>query len=56
MIEIARSLGAPVKFPGSGGAVIGIYEGQEQYSRLKTAYLNQGFKFAEALPQQNATL
>lgn len=49
MIEIARSLGAPVKFPGSGGAVIGMYEGQEQLSRLKEAYLSQGFEFAEVI-------
>jgi glucuronokinase len=52
MVEIARGLGAPAKFPGSGGAVIGMYEDEEQYRKLKTAYLNQGFKFAEANPQK----
>ncbi len=48
MIETARCLDAPVKFPGSGGAVIGIYEDEEQYSKLEEAYLTQGFKFAKA--------
>ncbi len=51
MIEIARSLGVHVKFPGSGGAVFGIYESDEQYRELKTEYLNQGFKFTKANPQ-----
>lgn len=48
MIKIARKFGAPAKFPGSGGAVVGIYEDEEQYSRLKAAYLSQGFTFAKA--------
>lgn len=53
MIEIARGLGAPVKFPGSGGAVIGMYEDEEQYRRLEAAYVSRGFKFAEANPQRS---
>jgi glucuronokinase len=53
MVEIARGLGAPVKFPGSGGAVIGMYEGEEQYRRLEAAYLSQGFKFARVNPQRS---
>jgi len=52
MIEIARSLGAPVKFPGSGGAVFGMYESDEQYRKLQTAYLDQGFKFMKTNPQK----
>jgi glucuronokinase len=50
MIEIARSHGAPVKFPGSGGAVIGMYDSEEQFDRLRTSYLNQGLRFAKAIP------
>ena len=46
MIEIARGLGASVKFPGSGGAVIGMYEDEKQCDKLREAYLSQGFKFA----------
>ena len=34
LVEIGRRLGAAVKFAGSGGAVIGIYDGDE--ARLKT--------------------
>jgi len=52
MIEIARSLGAPVKFPGSGGAVIGMYEDEKEYVRLEAAYLSQGFRFARANVQR----
>ena len=54
MIEIARSHGAPAKFPGSGGAVIGIYEDEEQYRRLKAAYLSRGFRFTRADPQKSS--
>lgn len=50
MIEIARSHGAPVKFPGSGGAVVGMYDSEEQFDRLRTSYLNQGLRFAKAIP------
>ncbi len=52
MIEIARSLGAPAKFPGSAGAVVGMYEDEEQYRRLMKAYLNEGHKFAKVEPQK----
>ena len=49
MVEIARGLGAPAKFPGSGGAVVGMYEDEEQYNKLEQAYLSQGYKFTKAL-------
>ena len=52
MIEISRSLGAPAKFTGSGGAVIGMYEDEEQYRRLKKAFLDHGFRFAKVEPQK----
>jgi glucuronokinase len=51
MIRIARSLGAPAKFPGSGGAVIGMYENEDQYNRLRASYLGQEFRFAKVNPQ-----
>ena len=34
MVEIARSCGASAKFTGSGGAIVGIYQGEEMYQRL----------------------
>jgi glucuronokinase len=47
MIEIARSVDAPAKFPGSGGAVIGIYRDEKQYRKLRKAYLKHGFRFTK---------
>lgn len=41
MVEIARNLGSPAKFSGSGGAVIGLIKGN--FSRLKRAYKSKGF-------------
>ena len=35
MVELARSTGASAKFTGSGGAIIGLYENEEAYQRLK---------------------
>lgn len=34
MVEVARSCGASAKFPGSGGAIIGIYEDNAMLNRL----------------------
>jgi glucuronokinase len=50
MIEIARNLGAPAKFPGSGGAVIGMYEDDEQFNKLREDYISHGFRFTRVLP------
>ncbi len=38
MVDVARELGAHAKFAGSGGAVIGTFEGEEQYRALEEAY------------------
>ena len=35
MIEIARSTGASAKFTGSGGALIGTFQEEEGFQRLK---------------------
>jgi glucuronokinase len=50
MIEIARKLGATSKFPGSGGAVIGMYEDENHYEILKEAYISNGFRFTKVVP------
>lgn len=43
LVEIGRSLGAHVKFAGSGGAVLGVYDGDpERYRRLRRAYAEIG--------------
>ena len=41
MVETARSLGASAKFPGSGGAIIGIYTGEEMYDDLTRVFAAQ---------------
>lgn len=38
MVEIARRNGAAAKFTGSGGAIIGIYENETMYKRLKSEF------------------
>ncbi len=50
MIEIARKHGAPAKFPGSGGAIIGIYEDESQLKDLERSYKNEGFRFTKVVP------
>lgn len=37
MVEAARSVGASAKFTGSGGAIVGTYEDEAMFERLKTA-------------------
>jgi len=50
MIGIARGLGLPSKFSGSGGAVIGLFHTDEEESALHRAYTERGYRFAEARP------
>jgi glucuronokinase len=44
MIQIARELGFPSKFPGSGGAVIVMYRTEEEAERLMEAYREAGYE------------
>jgi glucuronokinase len=37
MVDVARREGATAKFAGSGGAIIGTYENEEQYCRVEAA-------------------
>src|SRR3954471_14447039 len=37
MVEVARSVGCPAKFAGSGGAIIGLYKDGKQYQQLSDA-------------------
>jgi glucuronokinase len=37
MVEVARQCGASAKFAGSGGAIIGTYDGEAMYQELCTA-------------------
>lgn len=36
MVEAARSVGASAKFTGSGGAIVGTYDDESMFSKLKT--------------------
>jgi glucuronokinase len=42
MVETARAAGASAKFTGSGGAVIGTYEDEKMFERLKTSLSKTG--------------
>jgi glucuronokinase len=35
MVDTARSCGASAKFAGSGGAIIGMYQGEAMFSELR---------------------
>ena len=35
MVEAARSVGASAKFAGSGGAIVGTYDGEDMFDRLR---------------------
>jgi len=47
MVEAARRLGAPCKFAGSGGAVVGLYRSEKQYARLRETYARLGCKIVK---------
>jgi len=42
MIEAARGCGASAKFAGSGGTIIGIFQGEEMYRRVREALTRLG--------------
>ncbi|CAB4000848.1 glucuronokinase 1-like [Paramuricea clavata] len=50
MIEIARQSGSAVKFPGSGGAVIGLCLDEQHKDDLKKAFQAEGFVFCDIIP------
>ena len=41
MVETARAIGASAKFPGSGGAIIGIYTDDTMFDKLERAFAAQ---------------
>ena len=47
MVDLARSIGASAHFPGSGGAVLGIHQGEEQLSSLREAFTAEGCVLVE---------
>ena len=50
LVEIGRGLGAATKFAGSGGAVVGVYDGDpERLARLRQAYEAFGARLVEPM-------
>lgn len=47
MVEIARDLGSPAKFSGSGGAVVGLI--RDNFLELKRAYESRGFNIIRVI-------
>jgi glucuronokinase len=42
MIDVARSVGASAKFAGSGGAICGVFHGEDQFNNLSAALAGIG--------------
>jgi glucuronokinase len=42
MIDLARSLGVSAKFPGSGGAIIGVCPSREKLIELRASFARIG--------------
>ncbi len=38
MVDVARNIGASAKFTGSGGAIVGSYQGEEMFKKLKSEF------------------
>jgi len=54
MIAIAQAEGMPVKFPGSGGAVVGMSQSEEERDAIKVLYENAGYVFTKLMPYEPA--
>lgn len=44
MVSIARAAGASAKFAGSGGAIVGFYESEEDFRRLEGCFAPKGIR------------
>lgn len=47
MVNLARSLNAPAKFPGSGGAIIGVYDSPQHFTQLRKVFTAAGYAFTD---------
>lgn len=50
MIEIGQSLGAACKFPGSGGAILGLLLDHDKFEDLRHKYEEEGFVVTKLIP------
>lgn len=44
LVATARSVGASANFAGSGGAIVGMYDGDEGFAKLETAFKPKGIR------------
>ncbi|MGD9497484.1 MAG: mevalonate kinase [Armatimonadota bacterium] len=52
MIEIARRAGLPAKFPGSGGAIVGIYDDPARLEYASKAFRQAGYEVQPVTPTE----
>ena len=52
MVALARSVGASAKFAGSGGAIVGIYDGDEGFQQLETAFAPKNIRVLRLEPTE----
>lgn len=50
MVQTARDLGLPAKLAGSGGGIVGFYEDDLQFRRLRAAMADRGYSCFRAEP------
>jgi glucuronokinase len=50
MIELARELGAPANYAGSGGAIVGIVPAEATIARLRDEFASDACEVCEAIP------
>ena len=55
MINTARSFGLPATFPGSGGAIVGLYQDDRQFAKARRAFQDRGIHFQQIQPVQVVT-
>jgi glucuronokinase len=52
MVRLARSLGLPATFPGSGGAIVGICGGDDDLAAARTAFAEHGCELLRIHPAE----
>jgi len=52
MVATARSVGASANFAGSGGAIVGIYDGEEMFKKLEKVFLPKNIRVLRLEPTE----
>ena len=56
MVELAREVGVSAKFAGSGGAIVGIYRKDSDYTKLKKHLQKRGINVLKPTFNEEGTL